>query len=183
MDGVYDGAVPGAVRGEWGNMGSGSFGVVRAVQRAMWFVGERRIDDLGPVVPVRHGRGCVVRLGLRCGHRAGDHFVVGGGDRAGNQDVSDSREPKGRRVMKRFSKVAGVIAGVGAGMAVAGSAAAQFAATTAQNTSSLLGDDTSNTGIYEIESIVPIGLGVAIAIVVAFVGFYMVRKLIMKVRG
>ena len=40
-----------------------------------------------------------------------------------------------------------------------------------------------STGIAEIQALVAPGLIVAIGVVVAFVGFHMVRRLIMKVRG
>ena len=76
-----------------------------------------------------------------------------------------------------------VVAGLTLGVVGMGNAMAQFPQTADQNVDVLLGSDDANTGIYEIESIVPIGLGVAIAVTVAFVGFYMVRALIRRIRG
>ena len=83
-----------------------------------------------------------------------------------------------KRLYAVFAGVAGVVVSSGA-------MAQSFSAITSQNASNLLGSDTtgSETGLYELAALVPVGLGVCMGIVIAFATYALVRKFLMRSRG
>ena len=78
-----------------------------------------------------------------------------------------------------------VLAGVAGLVASFGAVAQSFSAITSQDAANLLGSDAtgSETGLYELAALVPVGLGVCMGIVIAFATYALVRKFLMRSRG
>ena len=89
--------------------------------------------------------------------------------------------------MDRFRKVFNLVMGTVVSVAVFGASTvhAQLTDIANQNLDGFLGVATSGseTGIHELGLLVPIGLGVAIIITLAFAGYHLVRRLVMRAQS